>query len=219
MVTRIETGVSARRMLAVLVALPGLLLAAAAAQAAPSPDGLTGVVRAPSAYVAISSSTYLRDGEMGASFTYPVFKMLEAGLTRDRGEFALHTKLQLLPDAAGTPLPALAMGVRDIDERMGKREYFWVASKTFESLGCTLHAGLRRETGFFAGNKSTFGGIEIPLFSVVRLKADYDWGRRTGSPGIELNLGRVTVYDYVLDLIGNRTPSTNLIGLSYQETF
>ncbi|MBI3889958.1 MAG: hypothetical protein HY303_00340 [Candidatus Wallbacteria bacterium] len=203
-----------------LALLATVSLVAGPAQAAPSPDGLSGIIRLPSAFVQMGTATYRRGSEFGASFTYPVMPALEAGLTRERGEFGIHAKAQILQASPDSFMPAIALGVQDIHETFGKKKWFWAASLAVPQGGPALHAGVRRSDGPLSGTSSTFGGLEMPIADNFKAKTEYDWGTKSGSAGVEVHFnGNLVAYDYILDAFGSGPASSNLIGISFQDSF
>lgn len=206
------------RALAVALLLPAALLAS------PSPDGLSGIIRLPSAHIGSGTTTFHRDDGtgIGASATYPLFRGLEGGLTRFDGDFGLHAKFQLVPEVTteDTFLPAFAFGVQDFRRDFGPRRYFWAVSKTFTYPNWTVHGGMRRSDGFFSGDKEYYGGLEVPVSTAFRFKTEYDFGTRLGSYGVETQVRpNVVAYAVMLDAYGSRPNSTRMLGISYQSHF
>lgn len=209
-----------RRSLAwVAAALTVALLSPGQAPAAPTPDGLSGLIRMPTAFVRMGTATYRRGSEFGASFAYPVMPSLEAGLTRERGEFGIHAKAQVFGSSESL-LPAVALGVRDLHESFGKRSWFWAFSKATPGGELAVHGGVRRGDGPFSGATDWFGGVEVPMTPTFKAKAEYDWGGKSGSAGIEVRIGgNLVAYDYILDAFGSGPASSNMIGISFQDQF
>ncbi|MBI4871056.1 MAG: hypothetical protein HY814_05775 [Candidatus Riflebacteria bacterium] len=197
-----------------------LCLAAAPAglpAAGPAPEGLSSVIRAPTAFVELGTSTYYRGSGLGFGFTYPLLQALEGGLTRENDRFAFHGKVQLL--GAGGALPALAVGARDFMRDGGPTEYFWVMSKTLGEGGPALHGGVRRVEGFLKGPATGFAAAEMPFGEVLRLMGEYDWGLRSASLGAQIQIRpNVYAFDHVRDAFGQGKAS-NVIGLSIQGQF
>lgn len=197
------------------------LLASSPLLAVPSPEGLSGILRLPSAFVSVGTAGYLHKGDAGVSFAYPLSQGIEAGMTRKGGATAFHTKVQVIPGSKDSLMPVVAAGVQDLKKDLGPRNYFWVMSKHSSMLEATLHAGVRRSKGFFSGKPSYFAGAEYTVLGPIHMKGEYDWGTDSGSVGVEFQLNpSLAVFDYYLDSLGNSTmAASNLIGVSFQTSF
>lgn len=171
-----------KRMITAVCA--ALLIAASAAEAAPTVTGSTGMTHVPTADV-------LRDGHFSLGYHHledaesfsvgygmsNAWEISAAALDHDQRsrDLYLNTKFSLMSE--DVMRPGIAVGMEDIlDEE--ERTYYAVASKALP-LGLRIHAGIGdgRYDGVFGGIEKTFNPLGITgssIFPATTVSAEYD---------------------------------------------
>lgn len=199
----------------IIIAVALLMLTfTAAAGAAPSISGSTGLIDNPSADTLrngqFSIGYYqLNDGGVGV-FNMNLMKNLEVGVAGFRYDNSadstlLNAKLSLLPETVVTP--GLAVGIEDAAAER-KRSVYAVASKALP-LGFRIHAGIGngRFDGVFASLEKTINPISIitgnNAFPATSLILEFDgkntnYGARMAVvPGVKVDAGWRDHYWYL----------------------
>ena len=190
----------------IFAAICAVTLSSAAAFAAPSINGSTGLINSPSADV-LQEGQYsigyynLKDGGVGI-VNLNLARNLEVGAAGfrydNRGNDTLfNAKYALVPETVLTP--GLSVGIEDIGDKNDRTGYA-VASKALP-FGFRIHAGVGngRYDGFFGAIEKTINPVGIitgsNTFPATTLIAEYDGNRMNYGarmsvvPGLKLDAG------------------------------
>jgi hypothetical protein len=184
--------------------------------------GLSGMLRIPSAYVGTGMSYYSMSGIHYYSYSKKMFlPNIEVGIKKRNGvdKSIFSAKIELLPDVS--VIPALAIGVLDMNDPDVESSFFVTASKKITSLNAKIHAGFIKAGNYKdinlakdifnpasainhfiqMGNdkKKYFFGLEKSIYNVINLMASYQ-SNNIVDTGIGISLMKFKVEYWKMDI-------------------
>jgi hypothetical protein len=121
-----------------------------------------------------SSMSYINDDKNSRCFiSQNIGNIIEVSVLRrlsgdNKNTNTINGKLALISE--GKLMPAISLGVADVNTQLGDRIYFAAASKSFEEFGFSIHAGLYRDP--INREKKSFFGAEKVIFPLLTIAAE-----------------------------------------------
>lgn len=120
---------------------------------------------------------------------------------------SINGKLALICE--GRLMPAISIGVADVNTQLGDRIYYAAASKSFEDFGFSIHAGVCRDP--INKEKKSFFGVEKVVFPLLTIAAErYDdvntYGIKLSPyPGVSLDIAQRDRKEEMFNLVYSRS--------------
>ncbi|MCK9456990.1 MAG: hypothetical protein BWY02_01066 [bacterium ADurb.Bin157] len=152
----------------------------------------TGSVRSSYSYVNDSSNSgmLISQALMNNFLELSYYKHLSGD---HEGKNLLNCKVRLIEE--GTIMPGIVWGASDVNTQiLDKRIYYFSATKSFETFGCTIHGGYYKDP--YKSTKTSFYGAEKMIFPLISIGAEYEhdtptYGiKLTPMPGLDLVIGQ-----------------------------
>jgi len=185
-------------------------------------SGLSGMLRIPSGYVGSGMSYYSLNGIKYYSYSKKMLlPNIEVGIKKrentDKSIFS--AKMELLPDFGY--IPALSIGILDINDPELERSFFATVSKKIKSFGMKLHGGFIRKGNYKDidlvksiynpksalnhfiqsgdNKKKYFFGLEKSLFNIINLMASYQ-SNSVIDTGMSISVSKFSIEYWKLDI-------------------
>lgn len=128
----------------------------------------TGFVRSSSCYINDSGhSAFLLSQSLWENFIELSMLRHLSGIEKDKN--ILNFKVQILEE--DMLIPNLVWGVSDVNTQLGSKLSYFAASKSVETFGVTIHAGIYKDPDL--DEKEPFFGFEKMVFPLITVGAEH----------------------------------------------
>lgn len=160
-----------------------------------------------------SSLSYVNDNKESYCFvSQSLGELIEVSILRrmsgeKKNTNTINGKLALLSE--GRFIPAICIGVADVNTQLGDRIYYAAASKNFEDFGFSIHAGVCKDP--LNKEKKAFFGVEKVIFPLLTVAAErYDEVNTYGIkispyPGLSLDIAQRDGKEEMFNLVYTRS--------------
>lgn len=182
--------------------------------------GLDGIYSIPSALTCSGYSYYNSPEESylkyTQSFGMSVFEVAYMKAQEEGDKDVISGKMKIMKESYY--LPGMAVGIYNYNSNTVQPSYFFAMSKSLQTTGTLLHAGVFREKSVDDIEYNPYFGLEQQLYSSFSVMAEYTQGKKVNA-GLRLGSGGLSVDVIFPDVSNNFDFDTRRYNVSMEQRF